>query len=91
MTPEILRYRYSKLDHCEEFDFSDVAKFFFLLDGHGSRTHSLLHKYANDPARPSCTCIGVPYGTDLLLVGNSVEQSSALNISPTKAKKEIVN
>ena len=37
-----------------------------------------------------CTCISVPYGTDLWQVGDAEEQNGAFNMASTKAKMDIV-
>ena len=90
MTSEILRDICATLDHLEVFDRSTGAMPFFLLDGHGSRIELPFLEYINDPSHLWCAYIGVPYGTDIWQVGDSVEQNGTYNMLTTRAKMNLI-
>ena len=69
---------------------SDEKTHFLLLAGHGSRTELEFMQRMSSPKLPWTACIGVPYGTSLLQVGDSSEQNGSFNMGLTKAKSDLV-
>ena len=85
---EILQDVLASLDHMEVFVRSNGSKPFLLLDGNRSRLEYTFLQYIYNPAHEWVVCIGVPYGTDVWQVGDSVEQKWKLQygVSGAKAK-----
>jgi hypothetical protein len=75
ITPEILTDILNTLDTLGVFEQErrNGIKPFLLLDGHQSRFSVNFLQYITDPDHPWKVCIGVPYGTALWQVGDSVE------------------
>jgi hypothetical protein len=63
---------------------------FVLLDGHSSRFDVEFLKYINDPTHMWSVCIGVPYGTSLWQVGDSVQQNGVFKIRLTLIKQKLI-
>ena len=87
MTSDILRDIVATLDHLDIFDRYNGMRPFFLLDGHGSRLELPFLSYINDKAYEWDVCIGVPYGTSLWQVGDSVQQNGSFNSALARMKK----
>ncbi len=88
----ILTDIFKTLDSLEVYD--DVRKKgkmpFVLLDGHHSRFGFEFLEYINNEKHPWCFSIGVPYGTALWQVGDSVEQNGCFKMHMGKKKQEII-
>ena len=75
MTSDILIEMLQAIDTLDLFPRLDGVKPFLLFDGHGSWLQLPFLQYINNPRDYWVVCIGVPYGTALLKVGNSKEQN----------------
>ena len=64
---------------------------FCLLDGHQSRFDLSFLQYINNPETRWNVCIGVPYGTALWQVGDSLEQNGAFKMNMSTAKRDLFN
>ena len=62
---------------------------FLLLDGHQSRFELDFLRYINNEQTKWNACIGVPYGTALWQVGDSLQQNGKFKILLTKKKREL--
>ena len=62
-----------------------------LLDGHSSRLELPFLKYINQPERKWKALIGIPYGTSLWQVGDSVEQNGCFKMHQYDYKVQLVN
>jgi len=58
-----------------------------LLDGHGSRFELPFLDYVNSADTKWTVCIGVPYGTNLWQVGDSMQQNGAYKSRLTLKKQ----
>jgi hypothetical protein len=90
MTGSILTRIFKTLDELEVFDRSDKKRPFILLDGHASRFDSEFLNYVNDDQHRLSVCIGVPYGTSLWQVGDSVYQNGQFKIRVTLYKEQLL-
>jgi hypothetical protein len=88
----ILKEIFETLDKLEVFheDRKEGRKPFVLLDGHQSRFDLEFLIYINDPDHEWCFCIGVPYGTALWQVGDSIQQNGQFKLFLTMMKNIIL-
>jgi hypothetical protein len=75
ITSQLLTNMLSKMDGYCLFDRSNGTNPFLLCDGHGSRFEEPFLEYNLESNMPWTCCIGVPYGTSVWQLGDSVEQS----------------
>jgi hypothetical protein len=61
-----------------------------LLDGHGSRFELPFVEYIIDPAHQWTVCTGVPYGTSLWQVGDSIEQNGQYKEELKDTKEQLL-
>ena len=87
MTSEILNTIVETLDILQVFDGSSGINPFILLDGHGSGLSLPFLRNINSTGNIWFACIGVPYGTSLSQVGDSVEQRESYKSALTEMKK----
>ena len=93
ITASILTDIFKTLDVLEVFyDIRQKGmKPFVLLDGHQTRFDLNFLNYVNDEKHPWCFAIGVPYGTALWQVGDSVKQNGCFKMNLTKRKQEMMS
>jgi hypothetical protein len=65
----------------------DGPKPFLLLDGHHGRFEPTFLNCIYDSQHEWVVCIGVPYGTHIWQVADSLEMNGAFKLGVTKAKK----
>ena len=89
ITPEILTDILKTIDSHGVFEKERQAgiKPFLLLDGHQSRFSVPFLEYITDPDHLWKVCIGVPYGTAIWQIGDSVEQNGRYKIGSTMIKQ----
>ena len=90
VTTEILRDILATLDTLQVFDLSKGKTPCVLLDGHASHFGLPFLEYITDILHPWCFVIGVPYGTAIWWVGDSVKQNGTHNMSSVREKCRIV-
>jgi hypothetical protein len=76
------------IDDLEVYDQSKGVQPVLVLDGHQSRMKLPFLQYINDPAHPWTVCLGVPYGTHIWQVADSLELKGSFKIAFTRAKAE---
>ena len=92
ITPEILTDILRTLDKLGVFEKEreEGIRPFLLLDGHQSRFSVTFLEYITDPDHPWKVCIGVPYGTAIWQIGDSVHQNGRYKIRTSMRKKLIL-
>jgi hypothetical protein len=80
ITSQLLTNMLKRMDALMLFDRSDGSNHFVLCDGHGIRFEEPFLEYNLESNRPWKCCIGVPYGTLVWQVGDSVEQNGTFKI-----------
>ena len=92
ITPQILTDILKTIDSLGVFDKEreEGIRPFLLLDGHQSRFSIPFLEYITDPAHPWKVCIGVPYGTALWQIGDSVHQNGRYKIRTTDRKRNLL-
>jgi hypothetical protein len=92
MTGKILTKIFKTLDTLSIFskEREEGIRPFVLLDGHSSRFDVEFLRYINDPTHMWSVCIGVPYGTSLWQVGDSVQQNGVFKIRLTVIKQKLI-
>jgi hypothetical protein len=90
MSGKILTKMLKTLDDLEIFDRNDEKRLFVLLDGHASRFDVHFLEYINDDKHRWSVCIGVPYGTPLRQVGDSMYQNGQFKIRVTMFKEQLL-
>ena len=88
ISPEILTDILRTLDTLGVFEKErqEGIKPFLLLDGHQSRFSIPFLEYITNPDHPWKVCIGVPYGTALWQVGDSIQQNGRYKMSSSTKK-----
>ena len=88
ITPEILTDILKTIDSLGVFEKErqEGIKPFLLLDGHQSRFSVPFLEYITDPDHLWKVCIGVPYGTAIWQIGDSMEQNGRYKIGSTNMK-----
>jgi hypothetical protein len=91
ISPEILTDILRTIDTLGVFEKEreEGIKPFLLLDGHQSRFSVEFLEYITDRQHPWKVCIGVPYGTALWQVGDSMQQNGKYKMS-TSIKKKLI-
>jgi hypothetical protein len=89
ITATILTDILRTLDKIEVFSHKNEKRPFLLVDGHSTRFDIEFLEYINDPTHRWSVCIGVPYGTCLWQVGNSVHQNGQFKVKVTKKRKRL--
>ena len=84
ITTEILADIMHYLNKQLTFDRDDATPY-LLLDGHGSHFRLPFLEYINDDQHKRTVCIGIPYGTNLWQLGDSLQQNGAFKIALKKA------
>ena len=90
ITGTLLAEMLKLMDKHELFDRSDGIDPFLLLDGHGSRFEAPFVEYIhgkNEGKYVWTVTIGVPYGTNLWQVGDSIEQNGSFKFHLKEAKE----
>jgi hypothetical protein len=92
MTGGILRKIFQMLYSLEVYkdDREKGLRPFILLDGHQKRFDLDFLSCMNDPCHHCSVCIGVPYGTALWQVGDSMVQNGNFKVAMNKKKEEIL-
>jgi hypothetical protein len=90
ITATILTDILRSLDKLEIFPRKDGLRLFLLLDGHSTRFDLEFLEYINHSAHRWSVCIGVPYGTSLWQVGDSVYQNGQFKVKLTVKKEQIL-
>ena len=92
ITPDILTDILKTLDTLGVFEKEreNGIKPFLLLDGHQSRFSVPFLQYITDPSHPWKVCIGVPYGTAIWQIGDSVEQNGRYKITSSVIKQRLL-
>jgi hypothetical protein len=80
----------SKMDGSDLFDRGEGVNPFLICNGHGSRFEEPFLEYTLEVNRPWMCCIGVPYGTSMLQVGDNTEQNGTFKIESKKVKAATV-
>ena len=62
-----------------------------LMDTSPDSTYPFFIKYINNPNTRWSVCIGVPYGTTLWQVGDSLEQNGAFKMNMSITKRDLFN
>jgi hypothetical protein len=78
------------MDDLKLFPRSNSLKPFVLLDGHSSRFDLGLVNYIRDPMHPWSVCLGLPYGTHLWQVADSLQQNGNFKLYQTRAKEMLL-
>lgn len=88
----ILKEIFQTLDKLEVFDqdSKEGRKPFVLLDGHQSWFDIEFLEYINDPDHEWCFSIGIPYGTALWQVADSMQQNGQFKLFLSKIKNIIL-
>jgi hypothetical protein len=74
------------LDQLAIFSRKNGIRPFVLLDGHSTRFDIQFLEYINNTDHKWSVCIGVPYGTSLWQVGDSVHQNGQFKVKITEKK-----
>jgi hypothetical protein len=90
ITSELLAKALKHMDRLELSDRSDGICPFLLLDGHGSHFELPFVEYITDPTHEWTVCIGVPYGTSMWQVGDSIEQNGQYKDKLKNAKEQLL-
>jgi hypothetical protein len=90
ITATILTDILRTLDKIEVFSHENEKRPFLLVDGHSTRFNIEFLEYINDPAHRWSVCIGVPYGTSLWQVGDSVHQNGQFKVKVTQKKEQLL-
>jgi hypothetical protein len=90
ITAKILTDILRTLDKLEIFPHKNQLRPFLLVDGHSTRFDIEFLEYINAPAHRWSVCIGVPYGTSLWQMGDSVYQNGQFKVKATKKKEMIL-
>jgi hypothetical protein len=93
ITPSILVKIFATLDHLDLFgkDRENGLRPYAILDGHSSRFDIEFLRYINDSSHRWSVVIGVPYGTALWQVGDSVQQNGMFKVWLVKRKEFLMN
>jgi hypothetical protein len=87
----ILTNIFRTLDKLNIFSREEGIRPFVLLDGHSTRFDIEFLEYINDSDHRWSVCIGVPYGTSLWQVGDSVYQNGQFKVRITVKKEKILD
>ncbi len=87
----ILTNIFRTLDKLNIFSREEGIRPFVLLDGHSTRFDIEFLEYINDSKHRWSVCIGVPYGTSLWQVGDSVYQNGQFKVRITVKKEKILD
>jgi hypothetical protein len=90
ITATILTNILKTLDKLSIFSRKNGVRPFVLLDGHSTRFDIQFLEYINSPEHRWSVCIGVPYGTSLWQVGDSVHQNGQFKVKVTLKKEQIL-
>jgi hypothetical protein len=90
ITSKLVGKALKHMGRLELFDQSDGICPFLLLDGHVSRFELPFVEYITDPAHEWTVCIGVPNGTSLWQVGDSIEQNGQYKDKLKNAKEQLL-
>jgi hypothetical protein len=92
MSGQILTKIFRTLDELKIFQESrnKVIRPLVLVDGYGSRFDVEFLQYINNENHRWSVCIGVPYGTSLWQVGDSVQQNGVFKVRITMIKQKIL-
>jgi hypothetical protein len=90
ITATILTDILRTLDKLEIFSRKNGIRPFVLLDGHASRFDIEFLEYINNKTHKWSVCIGVPYGTSLWQVGDSIYQNGQFKVRITQKKEQIL-
>jgi hypothetical protein len=90
MTAPILTDIFRTLDKLAIFTHKNGIRPFVLLDGHSTRFGLEFLEYINKTEHRWSVCIGVPYGTSLWQVGDSVHQNGQFKVKITKKKNKFL-
>ena len=92
ITPDILTDILRTMDDLGVFEKEreEGIRPFLLLDGHQSRFSVPFLEYITNPGHPWKVCIGVPYGTALWQIGDSIHQNGRYKMRTAMRKKIIL-
>jgi hypothetical protein len=90
ITSELLAKALKHMDRLELFDRSYGICPFFLLHGYGSLLELPFVEYITDPAHEWTVFIGVPYGTSMWQVGDSIEQNGQYKETLKNVKEQLL-